>query len=95
MPQAVFDLGQNRPNPFNPMTEICFTIAETQRTNLRIYDLSGRLVRSLVDGALPAGDHRVVWNGLDDNGRAAPSGVYLYRLEADDFRQSRSMTLLR
>ncbi len=70
------------PNPFNPQTTIVYTIAETAPVTLGIYDAAGRLVRSLVDGPRAAGRHTELWNGLDDRGAAAASGVYFVRLES-------------
>jgi photosystem II stability/assembly factor-like uncharacterized protein len=83
------------PNPFNPQATIEFSLPEANRVHLAIYDVSGRLVRTLVDGIRNAGDHRVIWDGLDDGGRGVSSGVYLYQLEAGDKSVTRKMSLLR
>jgi hypothetical protein len=88
-------LAPNRPNPFNPHTEIRFELARDSRVLLRVYDVSGRLVRLLNDSTLPAGSHRAIWDGTDGAGRAVASGTYLYRLDAAGFNQSRKMVLLR
>jgi len=77
-------LAQNRPNPFNPRTEISFQLARGGSATLRVYDASGRLVRTLVDRSIEAGLHRVAWDGMDDRGRKATSGVYFYRLVIAD-----------
>jgi len=90
-----YRLAQNRPNPFNPGTAIGFTLAKDAVVRLAIYDSSGRLVRVLVRGSLPAGPHDVRWNGDDQQGIAAASGVYLCRLEAGGVRLTRRMVLLR
>ncbi|MFO7609473.1 MAG: S8 family serine peptidase [Candidatus Krumholzibacteriia bacterium] len=92
---VAFALDQNAPNPFNPSTTIAFALPQAGRVQLRIYDQRGRLVRTLVDEAMTAGARSVVWNGLDDGGRQAHSGVYLYVIEAGDFRATRKMTLLK
>lgn len=93
---AALTLRGNHPNPFNPMTVISFRLdADASRASLRIYDVSGRLVRTLVDGALAGGDHEVLWRGRDERGREVASGTYLYRLEADGASRSRSMVLVR
>ncbi len=76
-------LLQNSPNPFNPVTAISFEIPTRGNVSLRVYDVGGRLVKDLVDGDTPAGMHRVTWDGLDNAGRRAVSGVYLYRLVFD------------
>ncbi len=84
-----------RPNPFNPRTTISFRIAENGPASLRIYDVSGRLVRTLVDGVVEAGTHEMAWDGRTVDGRAAASGIYFMRLETGDFMQVRQMTLVR
>ena len=69
-------LDQNFPNPFNPFTTISFRLAVPGPVRLSVYDVSGRLVRTLIDqGAMTAGDHEIVWNGQDQTGRAAAAGV--------------------
>jgi hypothetical protein len=74
-------LAPPSPNPFNPTTMIRFCLGVGGRTDVRIYDVSGRVVRTLVDAELPAGEHEVVWNGKSDAGSSAASGVYFIRLE--------------
>ncbi|HXF58677.1 MAG TPA: FlgD immunoglobulin-like domain containing protein, partial [Candidatus Saccharimonadales bacterium] len=85
----------NRPNPFNPHTEIRFELARGSRVALRVFDVNGRLVRILADTEMAAGSHRVPWDGTDAAGRAVGSGTYLYRLDAAGFTRSRKMVLLR
>jgi hypothetical protein len=88
-------LRQNAPNPFNPRTEIAFELARGGRTTLRVYDIQGRLVATLLDGALPAGPHRVSWSSHDRSGREVASGVYFYRLDTPGFKKTKRMTLAR
>ncbi|MBU1073860.1 T9SS type A sorting domain-containing protein, partial [bacterium] len=89
-------LAQNYPNPFNPSTTILFDLPVAGPATLKVFDLRGRLVRSLVDSKwLDAGRHSAVWDGLEDRGQAMASGVYFYRLEAGDYVQTRRMTLIR
>jgi len=88
-------LAPNCPNPFNPRTDIRFELARESHVRLRVFDVSGRLVRQLIDSTLPAGVHRAFWDGTDSGGRASASGTYLYRLDAAGFNQSRKMVLLR
>jgi len=88
-------LAQNFPNPFNPATRIAFSLEEAGRTRLDIFDAAGRLVRTLVDGNLPAARHEVSWNGMDRAGRPVSSGVYFYSITADGFRDTKKMILLR
>ena len=91
---ARFAVYQNYPNPFNPSTTIAFDLARAQEVSLRIYDVSGRLVRTLLDGPLPAATHRISWLGTDDSGRTVASGVYVYRLTAGDRTETRQMVLV-
>ena len=91
-----FSLEQNFPNPFNPNTTISFRLAAPDRVRLGVYDVSGRLVSTLVDESeLSAGDHQVVWNGLDQTGRASAAGIYFYHLEVGGFSQTRRMTMVK
>ncbi len=76
-----FSLLQNDPNPFNPATAIRFELPSVGIATLKIYDLNGRLVRTLLAGPKSAGEHTLVWDGRDDAGFAVAAGVYLYRLE--------------
>ena len=73
-------LAPASPNPFNPSTRLAFALPQAGEVSLRIYDAAGRLVRTLVAGRLPAGEHRVVWRGRDDGGRSVAAGVYFARL---------------
>jgi hypothetical protein len=86
---------KNKPNPFNQATVISFSLAEEGRVALAIYDVSGRRVRTLVDGSLGRGVHRAVWDGRDDRGRRTGMGIYLCCLEeADGSRLTRKIMLL-
>ena len=90
-----FTLGENYPNPFNPSTTIKFAVPQAGRVSLNVYDLAGRLVRTLVDADLPAADHAVVWDGRDLTGRQVASGTYYYRLNADGFVETKQMMLIK
>lgn len=91
-----FLLGQNAPNPFNPSTQIAFKLEAEQRATLRIYDESGRLVRTLLDdAALAAGDHLLTWDGRNQRGELESSGVYLYKLTVGDQTLARKMVMVR
>lgn len=90
-----FALRPNYPNPFNPSTSIRFDVAARSHVTLRVYDVSGALVRTLVDGPAEAGSHVVEWNGRNDQGSPASSGVYFYRLTAPGFSDVRKMTLVK
>ena len=82
MPES-FALYPNVPNPFNPETVIGFSLAAESRVRLEVFDVLGQRVRILVGGRLPAGEHRVVWDGIDESGARVGSGVYFYRLQAE------------
>ncbi len=94
-PRPRFTLEANAPNPFNPSTSIVFEIARAGPVTLRIYSASGALVRTLVEGVLPAGRFRTRWDGRDDHGTPVGSGVYLYAIGSDGKSLTRKMTLLK
>lgn len=83
------------PNPFNPSTSVEFVLPSAGQASMVVYDLTGRKVRTLVDGALSAGTHTVVWNGRDERGSAVSSGTYLVRLRAGNHAASRKILLLK
>jgi hypothetical protein len=83
------------PNPFNPLTNISFRVEQDTRVNLRIYDVHGRLVRTLVDEMMAAGPKRVTWDGRDDLGRSMASGAYYLRLQGGGTQVSRTLNLLK
>jgi hypothetical protein len=76
-------LGHARPNPFNPVTTIDYSLASAGHTTIRVFDAAGRVVRTLVDSQVEAGPHTVTWDGTTDTGRRAASGVYFIRMEGD------------
>ena len=93
-----FNLSQNHPNPFNPTTSIQFTVdggQTAQPTVLRIYNVLGQRVRTLVDEERKPGRYRVIWDGRDDNGGEVSSGIYFYVLENGESRETKKMVLLR
>ena len=83
------------PNPFNPRTDISFEMAAAGHASLRVYDASGRLVKTLINGQRETGRHTVTWDGRDEAGRSAAAGVYWYRFEAGKSEQTRTMTLIK
>ncbi len=92
---AEFALGQNFPNPFNPSTTIAFQLALASQAELAIYSSSGQRVRTLISGFLPAGHHRLQWDGRNERGEPVASGAYLYQLSAGDFVATRQLMLLK
>lgn len=93
---AEYALGQNYPNPFNPSTTIRFDMPKEGVVTMEVFNVLGIRVRSLVSG-LPfnAGTHTITWDGRDDRNQVVPSGMYLYRITAGDFRSAKRMTLLK
>jgi hypothetical protein len=79
---TAFALHQNYPNPFNPETLIEYSLPQTAQIELSVFDLQGHKIRSLVNGEMPAGYHKVLWNGRTDSGSLVASGIYFYRIEA-------------
>jgi len=95
-PPMTFALHQNMPNPFNPTTSIRFDVPpEGGVVTLRIYDVSGRAVRTLVNGAQAPGRNTVMWDGLNDAGVPVATGVYFYRLAGPGFSRTRKMMLVK
>jgi hypothetical protein len=90
-----FVLRQNYPNPFNPATMISYQLATESDVELTIYNVLGQEIRELVNQHQSGGIHQIQWNGRDEAGREVASGVYLYKLSAGDFVQSRKMLLLK
>ena len=89
-------LEQNYPNPFNPSTTIRFSLPLDKKVSVKVYDIAGRLVRTLVnDRLLSQGAHEVTWDGTNDAGVSVASGTYLYALEYGNFRQTKTMVLLK
>jgi len=94
-PALVTKLAQNYPNPFNPTTTISFDLAKAGKVKLNVYNIKGQLVRSLVNDALNAGSHRVIWNGTDSRNRRVASGIYYYRLETKGYTKTNKMVLMK
>jgi len=90
-----YSLDQNYPNPFNPTTTINFSIPIADRVKLTVYNSLGQEVINLVNTDMNSGYHTVAWNGLNDHGKKASSGVYYYKLEAGDFSSVKKMLLLK
>jgi len=93
--QYTNSLSQNYPNPFNPATTIRFSIRERGRVSLKIYNVAGRLVRTLVDGEMNPGDFKEIWNGRSNSGAPVSSGVYFYKLTAKNYSKTRKMVVLK
>ena len=85
----------NYPNPFNPTTTITFNLPHPAQVRLHVYNIMGQKVITLIDRAMEAGIQTVTWDGVNSYGRSVSSGVYLYRLEAGTFHETRKMLLLK
>ncbi|NIR47041.1 T9SS type A sorting domain-containing protein [candidate division KSB1 bacterium] len=90
-----YGLEQNYPNPFNPETEIRFRLPEASQVVLKVYNILGEEIRTLSNSPYTAGTHKVRWDGKDNSGNSVSSGVYLYRITAGDFMQTKKMSLVR
>lgn len=90
-----YQLDANYPNPFNPTTQIRYGLPEASAVRLVIFNLLGQVVQVLVNDQEEAGYHTVMWDGFMANGQAAPSGLYLYRIDAGDFSETRKMMLVK
>jgi len=90
-----FGLSQNYPNPFNPSTAIDFSIATEGFVSLNVYDITGRMVSTLVEGNLSTGYHSVVWDGVDNNGMSVSAGIYIYALQTETSSITRKMVFMK
>ena len=90
-----FGLSQNYPNPFNPSTVIDFSIATEGFVSLNVYDITGRMVSTLVEGNLSTGYHSVVWDGVDNNGMSVSAGIYIYALQTETSSITRKMVFMK
>jgi hypothetical protein len=93
--KAPFLLYPNYPNPFNPSTGIRYRLSEAANVSVKMYNLLGQEVRTLIREYQTQGEHTVVWDGTDHRGRQVATGVYIYRVQAGGHVQSRKMLLLR
>ncbi len=94
VPQACV-LHDAYPNPFNPITTIKFDLPSSSHVSLKIYDIDGKLIKSLIDSGRESGYHSVEWDGTDNNGQIVSSGVYFYRITSNGLTATKSMTLLK
>ena len=90
-----FVLHQNYPNPFNPVTSLKYDLPKDGLVNITIYDMIGRVVKTLVNGSQTAGFKSVQWNATNDRNEPVSAGLYLYTIQAGEFRQTKKMMLLK
>jgi hypothetical protein len=86
---AVYALAQSWPNPYRASTTIVFDLPRADRVLLRVFDIKGRLVKTLVNEGMRSGSYRIAWRGDTDDGRTAAPGIYFYRMETSRYRQTR------
>jgi hypothetical protein len=91
----MYSLDQNKPNPFNPKTRISFSLKRSGRTVIVVYNILGEKVRTLIDRQMMAGVHSVEWDSKDDRGQKVSSGIYLYKMNAEEYHETRKMILLK
>ena len=89
-----YDLLQNYPKPFNPQTTIPFRLPRAGRVTIRVVDIRGKAVRTLLDGHKEPGHHTISWDGRDDRGMRLSSGIYFVQIRAEGFVRQRKMLLL-
>jgi hypothetical protein len=90
-----FALDQNYPNPFNPSTTIRFSVPHESKVSLVVYDMTGAVVKTILNENLSAGNKEVTWDGTNSNGAKVATGMYIYRLAADNFSSTRKMLMLK
>jgi hypothetical protein len=95
VPRQRSELDQNYPNPFNPVTTIDFHLASAGKTVMKIFDVRGSLVRTLLNEPVSAGSHSVIWDGTDNSGRKVASGSYFYQLEANGRMMTKKSLLVK
>jgi len=95
LPVVVTALNNNYPNPFNPETTISYSVKERGPVTIEIYNVKGQLVKTVVKGIQEPGNHTIVWNGTDDNGRSVSSGVYYYKMQAGKYSSTKKMIMMK
>ena len=90
-----FNLGQNYPNPFNPSTKLDFAVPTQSKVNISIFNILGQKIATLVDGEYAAGYYSVDWDSRGDDGSEVASGIYFYKLEANNFTDTKKLMLIR
>ena len=94
VPEA-FVLHQNYPNPFNPVTSLRYNLPNDGLVNITIYDMRGRLIKTLLNSSQTAGYKTSQWNATNDRNEPVSAGLYLYAIQAGEFRHTRKMVLLK
>ncbi|HOI28176.1 MAG TPA: T9SS type A sorting domain-containing protein [Melioribacteraceae bacterium] len=92
---VAYSLEQNYPNPFNPETVISFSLPKSGNVQIKVYDVLGKEIKTLMSEDRTAGNHKIYWNATDDHGRRVSSGVYFYTISSGDFIQTKKMVLMK
>ncbi|MBE77472.1 MAG: hypothetical protein CMG41_07025 [Candidatus Marinimicrobia bacterium] len=92
---AQYALHQNYPNPFNPITSLRYDLPKDDLVNITIYDMMGRIVKTLVNSSQTAGYKSIQWSATNDRNEPVSAGLYLYVIQAGEFRQTKKMVLLK
>lgn len=92
---SAYSLEQNYPNPFNPETIISYSLPKQSRVQIKIYDITGNEIRSLIDEEKSAGRHNILWDSRNNFGQRVASGIYFYKIVADNFVQTKKMILMK
>jgi hypothetical protein len=92
---GTFALSQNYPNPFNPTTNIGFALPQKERVKVEVYDLTGAVVKTVIDTDMPAGNYEVKWDATDRMGKKVATGMYIYKLTAGSFSSVKKMLLVK
>lgn len=96
IPMSVTALKRAYPNPFNPETVIEFAAADVSDVTIDVFDITGRRIVSLIDNEkIEPGYHRVVWKGVDEQGRRVSSGIYFYRMQTSDYSDVRKIIMMK
>lgn len=90
-----FDLGQNYPNPFNPSTKLEFAVPHNSNVNISVFNILGQKITTLVDNEYAAGYYSVDWDATSDDGSEVASGIYFYKIEADNYTNTKKLMLIR
>ncbi len=90
-----FEMSQNYPNPFNPTTKFEFSLPKQAIVMVKIFDIAGREVKTLLNEKMSPGKYKVDWNSTDNSGRNVSSGVYFYRIIAGNFTETKKMILVK
>jgi flagellar hook assembly protein FlgD len=90
-----YHLFQNYPNPFNPVTTFRYNLPEDELVNITIYDIIGRQIKTLINSSQTAGYKSIQWNATNSTGQSVSAGVYLFKIQAGNFIQTKKMVLLK